>query len=248
MSNPGDQIPDVSSGDPAEHHDDISAATEQPAPFGSSFGDLTWSPAPGELSEVTPLEPVEAAPTYPSPEWREPATSPWEQPQPTPEWSTAQAPGFPPPGMPLPASMPPGGGYAQPGYAQSGYAQSGYAQPGYPGPGYSQPGYPQPGYPMTGYPMTGYPMGYGSPVMENPFGSRATTTLVVSIIGALGLFCCIFGVCSPIALVMGYNVKKQAAEAGWPEPTNNKAGRIIGIIGTVIWVLGLAWLAFSISR
>jgi hypothetical protein len=166
------------------------------------------------------------APAFPAAGWQQPVASAWEAT--APEWS--QPPGYAQPAMPLPASVPVGG----------------YSQPGYPQPGYAQPGYPQPGYPQQpGYAM--YPMaGYTTMPVENPFNSRATTVLVLSIVGALGLLCCITGVCSPIALVMGYSVKKEAEAAGWPEPGNNKAGRIVGIVGTVVFVLWLGWFAFSI--
>jgi hypothetical protein len=145
-------------------------------------------------------------------------------------------PGSPaPPTMPAPATAPsyPTPGYA-PGYNTGGYNTGGYnaappyggAQPGY---GYGGPLYPNPGY--------GGP-GYGA---SNPFDSRGTTTLVIGILGLV--FC---QIAAPIAWVMGNNVNKEATASGWPEPSNNKVGRILGIIGTVIMILifGFFLLAF----
>jgi hypothetical protein len=53
-------------------------------------------------------------------------------------------------------------------------------------------------------------------------------------------FVCGFGiVMGPIAWTMGNGVRRDALAAGWPEPGNNKGGRICGIIGTVMLVLAI---------
>lgn len=99
---------------------------------------------------------------------------------------------------------------------------------------------PQPGFPpQPGSPQFGYAPSYSA---ENPFSSRATTVLVLAIIG--GIFC---GICAPIAWVMGNTVKKEATAAGWPEPGTNQAGRIIGIIVTALYALGIALFVLAVA-
>jgi hypothetical protein len=45
---------------------------------------------------------------------------------------------------------------------------------------------------------------------------------------------------------MGRNLKAEAEAAGYPEPGNAKAGRICGLIATVILGLGLLVLAAAV--
>ncbi len=95
------------------------------------------------------------------------------------------------------------------------------------------PQMPQPAMgPPLGQPMgqPGYGYGY-QPAMTNPFDSRGTTVLIIAIVGFV--FCQLAG---PVAWVMGNTVMKEAQAAGWPEPTTNKIGRIMGIVGTVLLV------------
>jgi uncharacterized membrane protein YjgN (DUF898 family) len=66
---------------------------------------------------------------------------------------------------------------------------------------------------------------------------RSTTVLVL---GILGLVLC--QILAPIAWVMGNGVKNEAFAMSRPEPGNNKAGRICGIIGTCL--IGLVVLGF----
>lgn len=76
-----------------------------------------------------------------------------------------------------------------------------------------------------------------------PEQSQATTILVL---GILGLICC-----APLGIaawVMG-NRELQAIDAGLRNPDNRgtaNAGRIIGIIATVLLVLGLAFFILSL--
>jgi uncharacterized membrane protein YfcA len=89
--------------------------------------------------------------------------------------------------------------------------------------------------------------GYG---VQNPFDSRGTTAMVVGIAGlVVGFFTCGFGfLISPIALFLGSKVKKEATAGGFPEPGNAKAGRILGIIGTVLFVLGVVfWILVAVG-
>ena len=65
---------------------------------------------------------------------------------------------------------------------------------------------------------------------------RSTTVLVLGILGLV--LCQILG---PIAWVMGNKVRDEASAMGRLEPSNNKAGRICGIIGTCL--IGLFILA-----
>jgi hypothetical protein len=46
---------------------------------------------------------------------------------------------------------------------------------------------------------------------------------------------------------MGNGVKKDAEQNGWPEPGNNKGGRICGIIATVLAVLGVLFLVLTLG-
>lgn len=77
-----------------------------------------------------------------------------------------------------------------------------------------------------------------------PEQSQATTILVL---GILGLICC-----APLGIaawVMG-NRELQAIDAGLRNPDNRgtaNAGRIIGIIATVLLVLGLAFFILSLA-
>jgi hypothetical protein len=78
----------------------------------------------------------------------------------------------------------------------------------------------------------------------NPFDSRGNTTLIFGLIGLIGgLLCGIGFLMGPVAWITGNGVKRDAQAAGWPEPGNNKGGRICGIIATVF--LGFGVLAFA---
>ncbi|HSM44910.1 MAG TPA: DUF4190 domain-containing protein [Acidimicrobiia bacterium] len=71
-----------------------------------------------------------------------------------------------------------------------------------------------------------------------PESSQATTILVLGIIGVV--LCQFLG---PVAWVMG-NSELQAIDAGRRAPENRgtaNAGRILGIIGTVLLVLGIVF-------
>jgi hypothetical protein len=79
---------------------------------------------------------------------------------------------------------------------------------------------------------------YGVPV-ANPFDGRATTVLVLGILGLV--FC---QICAPVAWVLGHNLRRDAIAAGWNEPGTAKAGRICGIVGTV---LGAVFILFFVG-
>jgi hypothetical protein len=86
-----------------------------------------------------------------------------------------------------------------------------------------------PAQPTYGAAPYGAPGGY---VNANPFESRATTIMVL---GILGLVLC--QICGIIAWVMGSKLKKEAEAAGYPEPGQAKAGRICGIIATCLLIV-----------
>jgi hypothetical protein len=74
---------------------------------------------------------------------------------------------------------------------------------------------------------------------QYPEASQATTVLVL---GILGLIIC--GVLAPVAWIMGKN-ELEAIDSGRRPPENRgtaNAGRILGIIGTVLIGIGLAFL------
>jgi hypothetical protein len=110
----------------------------------------------------------------------------------------------------------------------------------------------EPRYPPAGEPFANPPAGYTPPppppyapapsygtaptgymTAANPYDSRATTILVLGILGLV--VCFVLGI---IAWVMGSNLKKQAEAAGYPEPGQAKAGRICGIIATLLNLVG----------
>ena len=71
---------------------------------------------------------------------------------------------------------------------------------------------------------------------------RATTSLIL---GILGIICC--GLLAPIAWYLG-SQELQAIAAGQSPAGGEglaKAGKILGIIGTVLLVLGVVWIFFA---
>lgn len=81
------------------------------------------------------------------------------------------------------------------------------------------------------------------PAAAYPEKSQATTALVLSILGVL---CC--GILGVVGAVMGNN-EKQAIAAGRRDPSNQgmaQAAFIIGIVGIVLWVGGIAFNAIAL--
>ncbi len=137
-------------------------------------------------------------------------------------------------------------GYGQPQYGQSQYrqAQAGYGQPQY---GQAQAGYGQPQYGQAQYGQTpGYgPGGYGQPAggygqVEHPKG---TTVLVLGILSlVVGSFSCGVGLLlGPVAWIMGNGVVRDidASPGTYSNRGAAQAGRICGIVATVLLLLGL---------
>jgi hypothetical protein len=91
--------------------------------------------------------------------------------------------------------------------------------------------------------------GLASSPASNPFGSRGTTVLVLSILGAVLSVTCIGGLFAPVAWIMGNGVRNDARSTGWPEPRKNKAGRIVAMCGTILGVLAVLVLAaYAVSN
>jgi hypothetical protein len=134
------------------------------------------------------------------------------------------------PGDDQPPQNPPNDPYQspQPGY----WEQQQAAQPGQP----VQPVQPgQPGQPGYGY----SPQPYGAPMQFAPDHPKATTSLVL---GILGLVLC--SVLAPFAWVMGKRTVGEidASNGQLGGRGAAQAGYICGIIGTVLLGLGLAFL------
>lgn len=76
----------------------------------------------------------------------------------------------------------------------------------------------------------------------NPFDGRATPVLIFGILGLV--FCQLL---APVAWVMGHGVKRDAEASGWAEPGLSKAGRICGIVGSVLMIVVIAGAAIAIA-
>ncbi len=139
-------------------------------------------------------------------------------------------------GQPQPPYGQPQPPYGQPQYPNQPYGQQPYGQQPY--------GQPQPPY---GAPQPGY--GYGPPALPNH--PSATTALVLSLIGLAGIAFCggITLVLSPFAWRLGTkSVREIDANPGvYGGRDQANAGRIMGIIGTVLLVLGFLLLVGFIA-
>lgn len=123
-------------------------------------------------------------------------------------------------GPPAPPTQPYG---TQPPYGQDPYAQDPYGQQ--PAPYGQQPG---------GF----VPTGYGAP----PQHPSATTALVLGLVSLIGMFICLFPiVAAPFAWRTGSRVVKEidAQPGRWSGRDQAQAGRIMGMIGTALLVLGV---------
>lgn len=131
---------------------------------------------------------------------------------------------------------------SQPGsspYPPQGHPPQGYPPAGYPPQGYPPQGYPPQGYPPAGYPPPGYPpVGWGPP---RPTNGMAVASLVLGILW-------IYWIGSVLALVFGYQARRQIAERGESGSGLATAGIVLGWIGVGALVLfggfllvGLLW-------
>ena len=121
-----------------------------------------------------------------------------------------------------------------------GYEQGqGYGQ-GY-GPGYGPP-YGQ-GYLQAFGPLSG-----GPPVQQT--NGVAVASLVTGIMSVtLGWCCVIFALAGPIAVVLGKQGQRRADESGGQVGGRAMAtaGFVLGIIGTVVLVLGVGWIIYLVA-
>jgi hypothetical protein len=166
--------------------------------------------------------------------------------QPSPGWDQGGTRPYPQ----EPYGPPPG--YGQAPYGQAPYGQPPYAQTGYGPPASGQPsyGYPPPGGqsgPQTGPqpgPPPGYPpyAGFAPPRPDHP---QSNLALILGIVGLVFGFTCGVGfLASPFAWALGRNAVKdvQASRGQLGGEGSARAGMIMGIIGTVVLVLGVLLL------
>ena len=201
-----------------EQQGDPSAGIEQTAPITPA--------APG------PAAPSTSQPTPPQPSYDQPAHGQPAQGQPS---YGQQQYGQPP--------------YGQPSYGQQQYGQQQYGQPGYQ-PAYGQqqygqqPGYGQQPYGQPQHAQAPYaPMPYGAFAPPPPNHPQATTSMVLGIIGLVGilLVCGLTLFLSPFAWALGRNALKEieASQGRLGGHSQARAGMIMGIIGTILLVLAI---------
>lgn len=117
--------------------------------------------------------------------------------------------------------------------------------------GWGQPPGGQPAPPMYGAYPPGAPGGYGMPwpmkPPAHPSSGLAMGLGITSLVGAV--LCGFLLVCAPFAWVIGgRTVREVDAEPGrWSGREAANAGRIMGVVGTVLLVLGLLALGALIA-
>jgi hypothetical protein len=87
------------------------------------------------------------------------------------------------------------------------------------------------------------------PVYVLPDHPKATSSLVVGLIAVAGMFVCALPIlASPVAWVLGAQARREIRNAPqqWGGEGKATAGMVLGIIGTVLLVLGLIALAVVI--
>lgn len=183
------------------------------------------------MSPSTPSEPPSADEGRPTGAEQPPGEGAWRE-----EWQEQWPAQAPPPGYgQQQAPAPP------PGYGQSAPPGYGYpAPPGYGAPGQGAPGYGQP------YPPYYAPPGWASP----PDHPRSTLALVFGLIGLIGGFTTCFGfVFAPFAWAIGAKAVKEidAAPGQYSGRGNAQAGKVLGIIGTVLLVIAVLAVAGLIT-
>ncbi len=135
----------------------------------------------------------------------------------------------------------------------------GQEQPSYPSPEQPPPppttSWPEPPpttswpAPPTGQPAPAYQPPPGVPYVAAPH-PRATTAMVLGIVGVAGGFLCYLPILlAPFAWVMGGRAVREidASQGTMSGRGEAQAGRILGIVGTVLLILGLLALAGFIA-
>ncbi|WP_201791514.1 DUF4190 domain-containing protein [Aeromicrobium sp. PE09-221] len=131
---------------------------------------------------------------------------------------------------------------------------------GQPDPQQGQPGYGRPQQDQYGNPGYGQPYGQGASPYPQPYPQQqwpqqpkhpqATTSLVLGIVGLVGTFICLLpALLSPFAWWLGGKAVKEidAAPQQYSGRSEASAGRILGIIGTVLLVLGVLAIGFFVT-
>ena len=193
------------------------------------MSDQPEPPGPNPYQQDNPYQPQEQAPDQPAP-------PPYGTPQyGAPQYGTPQY-GTPPP-------------YGQPQYEQPQYEQPQYEQPQYEQPAYGQQyqqQYQQPYQQPGQYPQPGY--SYAAPVPNHP---SANTAMVLGIVALAGIVACggITLVLSPFAWIIGAKAVREidASPSTYGGRGSAQAGKIMGIIGTVLLILGVLFFAFIIG-
>jgi hypothetical protein len=198
---------------------------------------------PGPVSDETqPITGAGPAPAPPGPSYV-PPPGPSAVPPPQNPYA-AQAPGTAAPqsphaGQPGPYGQPPNNPYA------SGFQQPGQ-QPGQPG----GPGYTPPANPYSAPNEYAQPQSpYGGPLQPAYAGGRlpdhpsATTAMVLGIVGLVGILLCggLTLILSPAAWVVGRKAVREidSSPGRYAGRDKAQAGKIMGIIGTVLLALGV---------
>ncbi len=154
----------------------------------------------------------------------EPPSNPYDPNWPKPEQPYGQQPTGPQP-------------YGQAPYGQQPISQQPYGQPGYPQPGYGAPGYAGPTQPVA------------------PAHPSAMTALILGLVSVGGVALCA-GITLPLAPFAWFSggraVKEIDANPGrYSGREQAQAGRIMGMVGTGLLVLGLlsiaAFIAFALA-
>lgn len=90
----------------------------------------------------------------------------------------------------------------------------------------------------------GYPQGYAAP--KHP---QATTAMILGIVGLTGVLCCLTVFVAPFAWWLGAKAVKEidANPAMYSGRSEASAGKIMGIIGTILLILGIVSIAGLIA-
>lgn len=153
--------------------------------------------------------------------------------QDTPRPQDSNGPQFPSYGSGEPPQAPGQQPYGQQPYGQQPYGQ----QPSYGQPyGQVPPGQP----PIGGYPPAAYGYGYGfSPPQDHPNASTAMILGIVALVG--GITCGVPLFAAPFAWWLGAKARREIDASGGQQGGrgNAQAGFVMGIIGTILLVLGI---------
>ncbi|HXU33550.1 MAG TPA: hypothetical protein VN851_23530 [Thermoanaerobaculia bacterium] len=86
------------------------------------------------------------------------------------------------------------------------------------------------------------------PPVQAKASNQAITALILGIAGILTVWCCGFGiVVSPFAWFLGHKELQMIASGQSPATGQGiaQAGKILGLIGTILGILMLVWVLFA---